>query len=302
MDRRTIQATAVAAIGILAVALAAATLSSAFVPGTGLGEGTDEEGDAAVSLPTSDVEDPGPATPLPDWVVTLLAFLAALATIVAALYVLRYWREVLPAVVLGTLAAIVLWFALRNLEISIDPAGPAAFEAMPVGNGNGDSDTPGGTLESPLLAFVFFALVALGAAVAVFGTSIRETAPEEAEATDEDGEATVEAIGRFAGRAADRLETESREDDDELENEVYRAWKEMTELLEVPDPETTTPGEFSVAAVEAGMRSDDVEELTRLFEEVRYGGYEPTGARERRAIDVFRRIESRYAPGDETEP
>jgi hypothetical protein len=42
------------------------------------------------------------------------------------------------------------------------------------------------------------------------------------------------------------------------------------------------------------MAPDDVRELTRLFERVRYGGESATAAREERAVQVLRRIESTY--------
>ncbi|AUX09808.1 hypothetical protein AArcSl_2183 [Halalkaliarchaeum desulfuricum] len=111
-------------------------------------------------------------------------------------------------------------------------------------------------------------------------------AQQENEADEEIDRA---AVGRAAGRAAERLTREGN-----VDNEVYRAWREMTELLEVSDPETSTPEEFASAAIEAGFGKRDVYLLTRLFEDVRYGKREPSPERERRAIRTFRRIETRY--------
>ncbi|PSQ15665.1 hypothetical protein BRD00_13465 [Halobacteriales archaeon QS_8_69_26] len=102
------------------------------------------------------------------------------------------------------------------------------------------------------------------------------------------------AVGRAAGRAADRIE-----ESEDLENEVYRAWVEMTRHLDVEHPESSTPAEFARAATEAGMDEEDVEELTWLFEEVRYGGRTATEERESRAIEALRRIESTYAGGSQ---
>lgn len=48
-------------------------------------------------------------------------------------------------------------------------------------------------------------------------------------------------------------------------------------------------------AIEAGMEPRDVEKLTRLFEDVRYGDAPVSAARERQATDALRRIESTYA-------
>jgi hypothetical protein len=43
-----------------------------------------------------------------------------------------------------------------------------------------------------------------------------------------------------------------------------------------------------------GSRSDDIDALTDVFKEVRYGGASATPAREREAIKALRRIERRY--------
>ncbi|RJS95802.1 DUF4129 domain-containing protein, partial [Halococcus sp. IIIV-5B] len=98
--------------------------------------------------------------------------------------------------------------------------------------------------------------------------------------------------GRAAGRAADRIEHDAG-----LENGVYRAWREMTDHLDVARPESSTPGEFARAATEAGMRGRDVDELTDLFTRVRYGDERVTDERERRATSALRRIEETYAEG-----
>jgi hypothetical protein len=79
--------------------------------------------------------------------------------------------------------------------------------------------------------------------------------------------------------------------DESAENEVYLAWGEMVDHLDVDGPDSTTPGEFASAAVDAGMQQQDVTDLTRLFEDVRYGGHEPTDARERQAREIRERID-----------
>jgi len=108
----------------------------------------------------------------------------------------------------------------------------------------------------------------------------------------------VAAVGEAAGRAADRIE--ETDEGESFENEVYRAWAEMTDSLTVDHPESSTPGEFAAAAVDAGLEREDVEQLTRLFADVRYGGAEATADREQAAVDTLRRIEATYAgdPGE----
>jgi len=99
------------------------------------------------------------------------------------------------------------------------------------------------------------------------------------------------ALGAIAGRAADRIEDGDIEGAD-AENEIYRAWQEMTTQLDIENAEATTPREFRDRAVNTGLPPDDVRELTDLFELVRYGGEDATADREQRAVRVLRRIES----------
>src|SRR5699024_10898172 len=80
-----------------------------------------------------------------------------------------------------------------------------------------------------------------------------------------------------------------------VENEVYRAWHEMTTQLEMENPDSSTPGEFARAATDAGMSRRDVDELTDLFRTVRYGDGTITTDLETRAVAALRRIEETYA-------
>jgi len=155
-----------------------------------------------------------------------------------------------------------------------------------------DSAT-GGTMQSPpsppllvlgvlLLTVAILGVVLLRQARGGVAADIDEEELEEASET-------LEAIGEAAGEAADRIEADAG-----LDNEVYRAWREMADLLDHDRPETSTPGEFADAAVDVGMNPDDVSELTRLFEEVRYGEAPATEEREQRAVEALRRIESEY--------
>ena len=114
-----------------------------------------------------------------------------------------------------------------------------------------------------------------------------EDPPEAAEDVPPESLASIAGV---AGEAADRIES----GDVDTENEVYRAWREMTEFLDVTNPRTATPAEFRDAARNAGMTGSDVDVLTDLFREVRYGGETPTADREAAAVDALRGIEDAY--------
>jgi len=160
-----------------------------------------------------------------------------------------------------------------------------------VGNGSGgDTIADVGPDVPPILLVGGFAVLFVGvAAVLYISSGSREYVPEEEDEPEE--EADVSDIAAAAGAAAERLEAR----DADVDNEVYRAWWEMTQLLNVSSPETYTPGQFAEAAVDLGIDEEHVDALTTLFEEVRYGHQDPE-AREERAIEVFREIEQ-YGEG-----
>lgn len=149
-----------------------------------------------------------------------------------------------------------------------------------VDGSEGDADDPTSRLQlgAILLAFVG-ALFLLAVYIQRRGRPVEEE-PRMGEMTDSAEIATA------AREAANRLEQVS-----DSENAVYRAWARMTEPLDVDHPESSTPGEFADAALAAGLDADDVDELTTLFETVRYGTTQITDEHERRAQGALRRIE-----------
>lgn len=170
------------------------------------------------------------------------------------------------------------------------------------GNGSDGVDADAGSgpagptqITSPAVGFAGILVVGVAIAFAAyhFGRSEDEDSPapddEGDTEPDEDGDESLQGVGRAAGEAAASLTTESSP-----ANAIERAWRDMTTELAVTSPETATPWEFAGAAVAAGMREEDVEELTALFEEVRYGDAEPTEDRVERATAALRRIERRY--------
>lgn len=291
----TTRSAIIAGLAILAVAFAAATLNSTIIPesnGPSGPEGGGGDGGGLLPPPQSG-PTPGETLQIP-FLTELLTLLAVIAALAVIAYVIIYWREAL-GIILAGVALLGLVFLLSQFLSS--PAPPPSPPMMEPGNGSifgggggGGSDT---TQPSPpsLMLLLILGLALVGAVVALFRTTTGDgdDSPEE----PDDGDTNAAAVGRAAGRAADRLEAEA-----DVDNEVYRTWQEMTELLDVDDPGTSTPGEFAAAAVKAGLGRDDVGELTRLFEDVRYGNQQPSDEHERRAIAVFRRIEDRYAEDD----
>lgn len=159
--------------------------------------------------------------------------------------------------------------------------------------GGGGATVALGPVVSAVLV-VGLALLVVAAAVAI----VRATGGETGEiTTDADETSTDAAVGRAAGRMADRLSQSASA------NDIYRAWAEMTDHLDVETPRTRTSGEFATAAVDAGLPSEDVATLTALFERVRYGGRSVTDERKERAIAALRRVERAHTDAnvDESE-
>jgi len=296
VDRRLLEVALLATLAVVALAAAAATLPTA-VPGGG-GGGGPGTGHVSRGVPVfGSRHTPAASKPVPLDVlrpVVLALLLVGLAALLV--YTFRRRREafwVLVAV-LGLLALVA---ALQSLPTGSGAAGngSAPWNVSFAGGAGGPPGAGHATPRAPAIALVLLAIVVVGAVLVVGHTASRALA--EASAGDEAREAEAAALGRAAGRAADRLEATA-----DLENAVYRAWREMTRLLEGAHGPATTPGEFAAAAVDAGLERADVQELTRLFEDVRYGGSAADEPTEDRAMRVLRRIEAAAAAADDRSP
>ncbi|MFB6137234.1 MAG: DUF4129 domain-containing protein [Halobacteriaceae archaeon] len=172
-------------------------------------------------------------------------------------------------------------------DVLRDPVGP--FQPGP---GSG-----GAASMPPSLVVALFGLAGVGAVVMLLSASGDETVEPVPSVDDGAGAPDLSQFAAAAGEAADRIAANQAS----VDNAVYRAWAEMTALLDVgegAEARATTSGEFAEAAVDAGLAADDVERLTRLFEEVRYGSMDPA-PREELALETLRAIESAYGDGSD---
>jgi hypothetical protein len=300
VDRSTQWAVVLTAVGIVALALSAATLpSTVSTDSVGIG-GTNESGSGF--LPESDGINPDrTGIDPPEWLVTGLIALMLLFT---GIYVLLEPKKaVMEAVIVGAVVTAVFLALLAAAELLENLQGGGGRGGGLFGGG-GSRATGGEVVSATGDASLLAVAAAVGAmvviaAVARYSATGDATSEEQrtvaaADGGDGDG---IEGVAQAAGRAADRIEEETG-----VDNEVYRAWREMATLLGAERPETSTPGEFADDAVAAGMDPEDVDELTRLFEAVRYGDSPPTEEREQRAVTILRRIEATYAGEEEQRP
>ncbi|RKD94947.1 DUF4129 domain-containing protein [Halopiger aswanensis] len=288
---------------IAAIALAAATIENPLETGgaeggVGPGEGG---GPGQQPSPTQPVVGGDP----PVFLEYLLYAVLIIIAVALVWYLLAYRRDAVKmiAVVLAVCLVGALLFAVLFQGFSPELDSQPVEEPATVNNSSGGGDFGSGEGETdsfstgPLL-FVLSVITAIfvgGLLVSRRGGNSESDAPPVVENEPDESGTDAAAVGSAAGRAADRIDGAATD----VDNEIYRAWKEMTDLLEVDRPDSSTPREFATAAVEAGIDREYVDELTRLFEDVRYGDAETTPEMETRAVDVLRRIEDEYASGDE---
>lgn len=303
IDRSSVQPIVIALLCIVAVGLAAATLSTATDPtpgGSAVFEPPENTSGGAVepsgpdsnatingtgaatgaSVPLSTCYEPLASTP--GTLVYLLAFLAVVGAI--------YYRFNFSAALLGGWTAFPLFMLVYFLTTNCPtPEGEGSGVGGVLSNAPAPDQTvlPVDSVPPWVLGVVIAGVLLVAVGLLYRSAGEDETVmPEE----DEDEEPELDRFAAAAGRAADNIEKRNAD----VDNAVYEAWVEMTGLLDVDDPKTYSAGEFADTAVGLGMDESDVNELTRLFNEVRYGGKDAT-EREDRAVDVLRNIESAYS-------
>jgi len=326
VDRNALQALLLAGLCVVVVVFAAATLTDTTTPGGGLGFGGDGSsgfgGSGGDGLAGEDGEEGGRGLPINnstgggsagggeilcvEWLKgsdVAGALVMALILFGGAVAYVRNYVVGLGAMLVVGWPGLILYILLTACGGGVDFSGSLS----PDGDGQAGSSGSGvpGTGDAvadpsvSTILLVIAGVLVVGVLVAFALGAGEDDEEEEDEETGESKRFTMPdlaAVGEAAGDAADRIETTEA-----VDNEVYRAWREMTDQLNVPSPETSTPAEFRDAAVAAGMDPDDVARLTDLFEEVRYGEAEATDARERAAVDVLRRIEAAYGDGGDGE-
>lgn len=315
VDKRAAVTAALAVLAVLALGISAATLDSATTTtdSGGFGAGTDPSAGVGNDGSGVGLAQNGSSTGMvPNVGIGCFRFLTRLPVQLAllgfvALFSLGAYRAFGSRLLTGIfvtsalLPFAVLYLALSSCEGNGPPPGAGIpsedsnVSLFGVGGGRAGMNAAGEALSTPTALAGLLLVVAILGSVALLFVS---TGDDEDELADEEPDLPppeqAAAVGVAAGEAADRLEGDA-----DLENEVYRAWREMTDLLDVERPASSTPAEFAAAAVEAGMDREDVLALTEVFEEVRYGGADPTPDREERAVAALRHIEETY--GESTE-
>lgn len=308
--KRNRRAILVAVLVVVAIGLATATLANPIESGGGLGgsgggggigEGPDESG--------QDGEDGG-AQPgggalsvsfgacIP-FLTTPTFYALALLALVTVVGIIRWRTNTMVAVAVPVAFAAPFVFLHAFLTKCGTPPEeqPGSFSPMNVSNRTlpvvgGDVGGAADAATSPPTLIVLLVIV-LAALFLLFVRGSGDDSPPP-DPPDPETDESLGDVAAAAGQAADRIEADA-----DVENVVYRAWRDMTGHLDIDDPRTTTPAEFAAAARDAGMAPGHVDTLTDVFREVRYGGEPVTEERERRALDALRDIEATYGEADD---
>lgn len=297
MQRSTVLALIVATLCLFAVAIAAAAIAEPPIDATGIGGGTGGE-NGGFFVPADPVDHSIDGI-FPAWMGDLVAIVTAVLLVLGLIAIIRHWRDYLPTAVAFMLiiGAVMLLLALvmQRLERGEDIGLSLRGDTSTIGFGNGAAISNGGELMiAVIIAATIASILLVGAVMMGSGRSSSDIPREnqsQAQPTNSDSAAE---IGRIAGEVANRFDSESS-----MENDIFRAWKQMSDLVSRGAPTSKTAGEFATAAIEGGMDPGDVSALTRMFEDVRYGTMPVTPEREHTAIQIFRRIERKYGYHEE---
>ena len=311
MKRDALVAVAVALLALVALGVAAGTLNTAVETGSGgfgggggdapsVGEDGGDPGILSSSGEAGEFSASGLCFPFLREPPAVIALLAGLGLLAGITYVdtASPFASVAVAGVMGAPIGILFWVlstcrsVAQSVSVSLGIGGNRTG-ILPGGAAGGGGFGGGeGAASAPQILFALVVVVAVIASVAALllaggddeGDGAAGGDPEDAAEEPPD----LDAIGRTAGEAADRIESS------DADNEVYRAWRDMTDVLDVDRPASSTPAEFATAAVDAGVDEEPVTALTEVFERVRYGGEDATDDRERRAVEALRQIEERH--------
>jgi hypothetical protein len=288
---------ALLALGGAAAALDAPVAGSGGAGGSGgdAGVGVGSDSQFRIGLGGGNVSTVG-GSPLPPWLYQLVLVLMTVGFF-AGIYLfyrdhgLKRMATLSAVMAIGLLAVYYLFNSLQPSEPTSNRTGGLLEEVqVPGGAASGQESAQQAVNDPPTALLLLLGVVLLGAVAIIVRSSGDQTVELGLADADAESETDVSAVAAAAGRAADRID-----EDAELDNAVYRAWREMTTHLPVDNPASSTPAEFAEAAVAAGMDREDVAELTRLFEAVRYGDEPITPEREDRAVAALRNIERTYA-------
>lgn len=229
----------------------------------------------------------GEATQIPDttmtWILQILRlviFLGLLVLLIELIFFKKARRRILK-LLLSAFVFLCVWFLFSPKELTIEEppveAVTGAVGAEGVPEAEGPPQAPGWA--------VYIAALAAGLILAFWllpRLSRRWARGRTARAIQEAAKTAKEELDRGLP----------------VSDVVLRCWLRMVEILSAKagakDRPATTPREFAKALATLGFKSEAIEALTRMFEEVRYG-HKESEARRELALAALAAIERAYS-------
>jgi hypothetical protein len=208
---------------------------------------------------------------------TVLEILLTVAGVIVAYKIRKRvsWREVMPALLFSTAAALILLYILYSMQnVHIQPN----FQSLEVLPPELELTGPElGPVNPNLIGLVWVLLAAAGIAAGaglLYWSSRRR--PKD-------------ALRREAERAIDELRAGS-----DIHGTIVRCYLQMSRALQkergIELEQTMTARDFELLLEARGIPRDPVHTLTRLFEQARYGRTRPGPEDEQRAMDCLTAI------------
>lgn len=227
-----------------------------------------------------------------DLILILIRGLLALMLLILPIYIILHLltpegRRKL----LGDLVVILLFFAAAEFLSRLPREAPISQQQSPGEQGGLTLPTPAGPIatftaqSTPALEIIVIVAIALIIAIGIGALYwyYRQRQEQNLEATP------LEQLANEAQQAVDALMA-----GEDIKDIVIRSYIQMSRVLwqerDIKRDEVMTPHEFEQSLVKKGIPYEPVHQLTRLFEEVRYGTKQPGHSDELRAIDSLTTI------------
>jgi hypothetical protein len=234
------------------------------------------QGGQVVVAPTK--ENPFVAISVNTFVVVLLALMLTGATLYSLYKLVRGadWKRILESLRSMLIISLVL-SGLVFLIILLPRSSIIAPIEIPASTPEPIVTSPLGSVPPFLLWLVGIALLIISVTVGVWlFTSARQRTP-------------IDLVGLEAEKAWQALKTGS-----DLKNVIVKCYLQMSMALEqeqgIERQDFMTTGEFEKLLQAAGIPHEPIHQLTRLFDAVRYGNWQPNTADEQNAIQSLEAI------------
>lgn len=230
--------------------------------------------------------------------IAALLWLALITTVVLFIFSPAARREILKRAIIYLIWGLIFYGLLQLISPMLSLPPPAAETAnggdalFGAADGEPLPTPPQFVVDPPGWLTALVSVLCVAAPLALGWLTWRLLHPPPSPGLAE-AEASPAALAESARVALDALQA-----GEDVQDTILRCYRDMSRTLSrsrnLHRPQGMTPREFEQYLAEHGLHSDDIGRLTRLFEQVRYGGKTPGRRAEREAVDCLSAIVTRY--------